>query len=118
MNGADLMSAPFVLEEYLNKKGWIKMKKVIPFLMFQDGQAEEAMTFYTSIMADSDITNIVRYGKNGPGEGGTVMQATFKIKGQEFMCIDNKDSQLITFTHSISIYVMWHRKYRMIHLIN
>ena len=105
MNGADLMSAPFVLEEYLNKKGWIKMKKVIPFLMFQDGQAEEAMTFYTSIMADSDITNIVRYGKNGPGEEGTVMQATFKLKGQEFMCIDSHVSHQFTFTPSFSIYV-------------
>ncbi|NHM29928.1 VOC family protein, partial [Neobacillus terrae] len=38
------------------------MEKVTPFLMFQDGNAEEAMNFYTSIFEDSQITNIVRYG--------------------------------------------------------
>lgn len=35
------------------------MEKVIPFLMFQDGQAEEAMNFYTSLIEDSEITTIV-----------------------------------------------------------
>ncbi|HLR70770.1 MAG TPA: VOC family protein [Pseudogracilibacillus sp.] len=81
------------------------MKKIIPFLMFQNGQAEEAMTFYTSIIADSDITNIVRYGKNGPGEEGTIMQATFELEGQEFMCIDSHITHQFTFTPSFSIYV-------------
>ncbi|GIN41117.1 hypothetical protein J19TS1_40660 [Heyndrickxia oleronia] len=33
------------------------------FLMFQEN-AEEAMNFYTSLIADSKITTITRYGKN------------------------------------------------------
>lgn len=81
------------------------MKKVTPFLMFQDGKAEEAMQFYTSLIEDSKITNIVRYGPNEPGDEGTVMQATFTLKGQEFMCIDSNVTHQFTFTPAFSIYV-------------
>lgn len=82
------------------------MDKVIPFLMFQDGKAEEAMNFYTSLIEDSEITSIIRYGANQPGDEGTVMQATFNLKGQEFMCIDSNVKHQFTFTPSFSIYVV------------
>ncbi len=78
---------------------------VTPFLMFQDGKAEEAMTFYTSLIEDSAITNIVRYGANEGGDEGTVMQATFTLKGQEFMCSDSNVIHQFSFTPSFSIYV-------------
>jgi predicted 3-demethylubiquinone-9 3-methyltransferase (glyoxalase superfamily) len=81
------------------------MEKVTPFLMFQDGKAEEAMTFYTSLIEDSAITNIVRYGANESGDEGTVMQATFTLKGQEFMCIDSNVIHQFSFTPSFSIFV-------------
>lgn len=81
------------------------MDKVIPFLMFQDGKAEEVMNFYTSIVEDSEITSIVRYGANEAGKEGTVFQATFTLKGQEFMCIDSNVKHAFSFTPSFSIYV-------------
>ncbi|MET0785741.1 MAG: VOC family protein [Paenisporosarcina sp.] len=81
------------------------MEKVIPFLMFQDGNAEEAMNYYTSIIEESEITSIIRYGANEAGDEGTVMQATFSIKGQEFMCIDSNVKHQFSFTPSFSIYV-------------
>ncbi|RFB13407.1 VOC family protein [Bacillus sp. HNG] len=81
------------------------MEKVTPFLMFQDSNAEEAMNFYTSLIEDSEIINIVRYGANGPGDEGTVMHATFSLKGQEFMCIDSNIKHQFTFTPSFSIYL-------------
>ncbi|MCY9662268.1 VOC family protein [Paenibacillus chondroitinus] len=81
------------------------MEKVIPFLMFQDGKAEEAMSFYTSLIEDSEITNLVRYGPNEAGDEGTIMQATFTLKGQEFMCIDSHVKHAFSFTPSFSIYV-------------
>jgi predicted 3-demethylubiquinone-9 3-methyltransferase (glyoxalase superfamily) len=81
------------------------MDKVIPFLMFQGGKAEEAMNFYTSLIEGSEITSIVRYGANEAGEEGTVMQATFTLKGQEFMCIDSNVKHAFSFTPSFSIYV-------------
>ncbi|HLR68736.1 MAG TPA: VOC family protein [Virgibacillus sp.] len=81
------------------------MKKVTPFLMFQDGKAEEAMNYYTSLIEDSEITSISRYGANESGDEGTVMHATFSLKGQEFMCIDSNVKHQFTFTPSFSIYI-------------
>ncbi|RHW34006.1 VOC family protein [Lysinibacillus yapensis] len=81
------------------------MEKITPFLMFQDGMAEEAMQFYTSLIEDSEITKIVRYGANESGDEGTVMQATFTLKGQEFMCIDSNVKHQFSFTPSFSIFV-------------
>ena len=81
------------------------MGKVTPFLMFQDGKAEEAMNFYTSVLEDSEIKNIVRYGANESGDEGTVMLATFALKGQEFTCIDSNVKHQFSFTPSFSIYV-------------
>ncbi|WP_059173103.1 VOC family protein [Bacillus sp. FJAT-27445] len=81
------------------------MERVSTFLMFQEGNAEEAMDFYTSIVEDSQITSIVRYGANEAGPEGTVKQAAFRLKGQEFMCIDSYIKHQFTFTPSFSIFV-------------
>lgn len=81
------------------------MKNVTPFLMFQNGKAEEAMTFYTSLIEDSEIKSISRYGAEGPGPEGTVIQALFSLKGQDFMCIDSYVTHEFEFTPSFSIYL-------------
>ncbi|MFJ6411878.1 VOC family protein [Terribacillus saccharophilus] len=81
------------------------MKKVTPFLMFQDGKAEEAMNYYISLIEDSEIKSITRYGANEAGDEGTVMLAAFSLKGQEFMCIDSNVTHQFSFTPSFSIYV-------------
>lgn len=81
------------------------MEKVTPFLMFQDGKAEEAMEYYTLLIEDSEIKSITRYGAEGPGEEGTVVQAVFSLKGQDFMCIDSHVNHEFTFTPSFSIYL-------------
>lgn len=78
------------------------MMKVTPFLMFE-GNAEEAMNYYTSLIEGSKITSIVRYGANESGTEGSVMQATFTLKDQEFMCIDSNVKHQFTFTPSFSL---------------
>lgn len=89
-------------------KETMKMKnlkqKITTFLMF-DGQAEEAMRFYTSIFEKSEILIITRYGKDEPGKEGTVAHAKFSLKGQVFMCIDSSVKHEFTFTPAISLYV-------------
>lgn len=80
------------------------MEKATPFLMFE-GNAEEAMKYYTSLIEDSKITSISRYGSDGPGQEGSVILATFTLKGQEFMCIDSNIHHEFTFTPSFSIYL-------------
>ncbi|WP_136605016.1 VOC family protein [Paenibacillus dokdonensis] len=78
--------------------------KITPFLMFE-GQAEEAMNYYTSIFEPSEITRISRYGANEVGDEGSVQQATFCLKGQTFMCIDSNIKHEFSFTPAISLFV-------------
>ncbi|QED46611.1 VOC family protein [Cytobacillus dafuensis] len=80
------------------------MEKITPFLMFE-GNAEEAMNYYTSLIEDSSITSIIRYGPNQAGKEGSVLNATFSLKGQEFMCIDSYVKHEFTFTPSFSLFI-------------
>ncbi|MGG3574021.1 VOC family protein [Bacillus gobiensis] len=80
------------------------MEKVTPFLMFE-GNAEEAMNYYTSLIEESEIISITRYGPNEAGDEGSVMQAVFSLKGQEFMCIDSNVKHEFTFTPSFSVFL-------------
>ena len=78
------------------------MQKIRPFLWF-DGNAEEAMKFYTSIFKNSKMGNIKRYGDAGPGPKGSVMSGTFQIEEQEFMALNG--GPLFKFTPAISFFV-------------
>ncbi|NUO98271.1 MAG: VOC family protein [Nonomuraea sp.] len=80
-------------------------QKTTTFLMFQNGDAEEAMTFYVSLFGDSKVVDVSRYGPGEPGAEGTVKHATFTLAGQEYMCIDSNVQHGFGFTPSISIWV-------------
>ena len=69
------------------------------------GNAEEAINFYVSLFNDSKIDNIRRYGHGEQGAEGTVMHATFSLKGQQFMCIDSNVAHGFSFTPAISLHV-------------
>ena len=68
-------------------------QKITPFLWF-NGNAEDAINFYSSIFEDSKILNATRYGDAGPGPKGTLMTASFQLRGQEFMAL-NAGPQLV-----------------------
>jgi predicted 3-demethylubiquinone-9 3-methyltransferase (glyoxalase superfamily) len=78
------------------------MQTITPFLWF-DGRAEEAMNFYTSIFKDSKQGTITRYGDAGPGPKGSVMTATFQLRGQEFIALNA--GPVFNFTPAISFFV-------------
>lgn len=63
------------------------MQKIRPWLWFDD-RAEEAANFYVSVFKNSRITNISRYGEEGPGPAGSVMVASFELDGVEFMALN------------------------------
>ena len=63
------------------------MQKIVTNLWF-DGRVEEALEFYTSIFANSQVKSISRYGDAGPGPKGEIMVATFELEGQEFAIIN------------------------------
>jgi predicted 3-demethylubiquinone-9 3-methyltransferase (glyoxalase superfamily) len=77
-------------------------QKITPFLWF-DENAEDAITFYTSIFDNSKIVSMTRYGDAGPGPKGTVMSATFQLAGQEFFALNG--GPLFKFTEAISFFV-------------
>jgi predicted 3-demethylubiquinone-9 3-methyltransferase (glyoxalase superfamily) len=78
------------------------MKKITPFLWF-DGNAEEAMNFYTSIFKNSEVLSVSRYPEGAPMPAGTLMSATFRLEDQEFMAL-NAGPQF-KFTEAISFYI-------------
>ena len=78
------------------------MQKITTFLWF-DNQAEEAMNHYVSILPDSKVLSISRYGDAGPGPKGSVMTATFELAGQEFTALNG--GPLFKFTEAISLHV-------------
>jgi predicted 3-demethylubiquinone-9 3-methyltransferase (glyoxalase superfamily) len=77
-------------------------QKITPFLWF-DGNAEDAINFYTSIFKDSKLVNVSRYGEGGPGPKGSLMTATFQLNGQEFMALNG--GPMFKFTEAISFFV-------------
>jgi predicted 3-demethylubiquinone-9 3-methyltransferase (glyoxalase superfamily) len=76
------------------------MQKITPFLWF-DGNAEEAMNFYTSIFKNTKVGNISRYGEAGPGKPGSVLTASFELEGLQFTALNGgpqyKFSEAISF---------------------
>ncbi|GAA0443700.1 VOC family protein [Virgibacillus salarius] len=101
-----LMAILYYLTNWLNNKERNEgnMGKVTPFLTFS-GNAEEAMNIYTSIFRQSEIKEIIRYGKGEVGREGTVHQATFIINDQTFMCSDSVVKHEWSFTPGISLFV-------------
>jgi predicted 3-demethylubiquinone-9 3-methyltransferase (glyoxalase superfamily) len=77
-------------------------QKITPFLWF-DNQAEEAVTFYTSIFKNSTIETVVRYGETGPGPKGSVMTMAFELDGQKFVALNGGPH--FKFTEAISFVV-------------
>ena len=76
------------------------MQKITPFLWF-DGNAEEAMNFYTSIFKTAKVGSILRYGEGGPGPAGSVLTASFELEGLQFTALNGgphyKFSEAISF---------------------
>ena len=107
---------------FSEKFGWVQDKfgvswqlnlaglpqRITPFLLFvgaQNGKAEEAIRFYTSVFANSAIDHIQPY---GPGMGepeGAVVNALFFLGGQDFMAMDSSLEHAFTFTPAISFFV-------------
>jgi predicted 3-demethylubiquinone-9 3-methyltransferase (glyoxalase superfamily) len=79
-------------------------KSVRPFLMFE-GRAEEAMKLYVSLIPNSEIVDIVRYGPGQQGKEGSVKLATVSLAGQRVMCTDSPVQHAFTFTPSSSLFL-------------
>jgi predicted 3-demethylubiquinone-9 3-methyltransferase (glyoxalase superfamily) len=72
------------------------MKKITPFLWF-DGNAYEAVQFYTGVFKNSKITGTI------PAPGATVMTVTFELDGQEFIALNG--GPMFSFTEAVSFFI-------------
>jgi predicted 3-demethylubiquinone-9 3-methyltransferase (glyoxalase superfamily) len=79
--------------------------QIITFLTFQDNNAENAMNFYVELFDNSKIINVQRWGKEGPGEEGRIMHATFDLNGNLFMCSDSPPVHNWDFSPAVSNYI-------------
>jgi predicted 3-demethylubiquinone-9 3-methyltransferase (glyoxalase superfamily) len=76
------------------------MSKIAPCLWF-NGQAEEAATFYTSILPDSRIDGVQRAPVDNPSTPkGAVLTVDFTLAGQQFIGLNGGPD--FSFTEAIS----------------
>ncbi|MFN8386026.1 MAG: VOC family protein [Anaerolineales bacterium] len=73
------------------------MKKITPYLWFDNMQAEVAMNFYVSLFKNSRVNSISR------GPDGNVFHVLFELDGQEFMGLNA--GEMFKFNEAISMYV-------------
>jgi len=82
---------------------------IIPSLMFVGdaaGRAEEAINFYLSILGNSRMGAILRFGAGQePDQEGTVMFADFMIENQWFAATDSAREHSFSFNEAISFIV-------------
>lgn len=71
------------------------MQKITPFLWF-DGNAEEAMNYYTTVFKDSKVKNVSRM-------GGQVLTVEFELNGQDFIGLNG--GPMFKFTEAVSFFV-------------
>jgi predicted 3-demethylubiquinone-9 3-methyltransferase (glyoxalase superfamily) len=72
------------------------MQKLTTFLWF-DGQAEDAMKFYTSVFKDSKAGDVMCW----PDKPGNVLTTSFEVMGQQFVALNGgpqyKLSEAVSF---------------------
>ena len=78
------------------------MSKIAPCLWF-DGVAEEAASFYVSLLPDSQVDKIVRSPADTPsGPEGSVLVVEFTLAGQRFIALNGgpqfRFNEAISFT--------------------
>ncbi|WP_109476409.1 VOC family protein [Paraburkholderia sp. C35] len=78
------------------------MDKISTCLWF-DGNAEEAVRFYTGIFSNSGIGDITHYGDAVPGKAGQVLTVTFHLEGREYVALNGGPQY--PFTPAMSMFV-------------
>jgi predicted 3-demethylubiquinone-9 3-methyltransferase (glyoxalase superfamily) len=78
---------------------------VTPFLMFQGHNAEEAMNLYATVIPNSQIVTLEKYGPGEPGAEGSVRTGVVSIGGLTVMFYDSHVQHAFTFTPSSSLFI-------------
>lgn len=80
--------------------------RVTPFLMFQDGRAEEAINRYIEVFRDARLVSLERYGQNAVGAKElSIKHALFEIYGQRIGVTESPIKHTFDFTPAVSLFV-------------
>ena len=84
-------------------------QRIIPTLLFvgkQNGKAEEAINFYSSVFGNSRVGEVLRYSKGEePDKEGNVKHASFMLEDQDFAAMDSTREHNFAFNEAISFMV-------------
>ena len=89
----------------LNTFPLVEYEQISTFFTFQEYNAEEAMNFYVSLFDNSEVLEVQKHGKDGPGKEGTIMYAKFVLNGSLFACSDSPPIHEWGFTPAVSNFV-------------
>ena len=79
------------------------MQKIVTNLWF-DGRIEEALEFYTALLPDSRVLDIVYYTEVGPGKPDEIMFADFELAGQMYTLVNGNTFFKPNASMSLCIY--------------
>lgn len=80
--------------------------RALPFLLFQDGRAEEAMEFYAELFDDGRVLWVEHYGPERPGgPEGSLFQGIVEVAGQAIRCTDSPMKHAFDFNPGVSLFV-------------
>ncbi|MFZ0387857.1 MAG: VOC family protein [Solirubrobacteraceae bacterium] len=79
-------------------------RELKPLLMFQHGNAEDAMRFYADVFAGT-IGDIERFGPADQGTESKIKQATLTIARRQLQFLDSPPVHDFDFTPSVSLWV-------------
>lgn len=83
-------------------------QRFTPALMFTQekaGQAEQAISFYTSLFNDASIIFVDRYSSKDSDVEGTVKHGQFKLESQLFMTMDSSYPHAFKYNEAVSFVV-------------
>lgn len=76
--------------------------KITTCLWF-DTEGEEAAEFYCSVIPNSKVRDVSRYGEAGPGTPGSAMTVSFELDGKPYVALNG--GPMFSFTEAVSLQV-------------
>lgn len=76
--------------------------KITTCLWF-DTEGEEAAEFYCSVIPNSKVLDVSRYGEAGPGTPGSAMTVSFELDGKPYVALNG--GPMFSFTEAVSLQV-------------
>jgi predicted 3-demethylubiquinone-9 3-methyltransferase (glyoxalase superfamily) len=79
------------------------MTSKITTCLWFDTEGEEAAEFYCSVIPNSKVLDVSRYGEAGPGTPGAAMTVSFELDGRPFVALNGGPQ--FPFTEAVSLQV-------------